>query len=160
MALRARLPATSFYVHDCVIPRLKLGDVLEHIEGIAKEYDVLIGNVFHAGDGNLHPNILFDPKDKALTERCMRAGDAIIDACLAAGGVLTGEHGVGIEKQAFMTKQYTDETLTAMQYIKQSFDGYGLANPRKILPNRAGCAETRKGVVPSLVAAAGGEMWI
>ena len=99
--------------------------------------------MFHAGDGNLHPNILFDPNDEALLERALAAGEELLQACLDVGGVLTGEHGVGIEKQMYMERQYSPETLGAMMALKKVFDPENLSNPSKILPHHAGCGESR-----------------
>lgn len=133
----------SFYLHDCVIPRGQLTTVLEKIIAIGKQHDVLIGNVFHAGDGNLHPNILFDPKDQAMLQRALSAGEEILQVCLDAGGVLSGEHGVGLEKQAYMTRQFNPETLQMMADLKSVFDPDNLCNPGKIIPHRQTCGEAR-----------------
>ena len=133
------LPA--FYLHDCVIPRRHLATVLAQIIAIGQKHDVLIGNVFHAGDGNLHPNILFDPDDQAMMTRVLKAGEEILDACLAVGGVLSGEHGIGIEKSAYMSRLFTPEDLARMAGLKRLFDPKNLANPEKILPHRSSCGE-------------------
>jgi glycolate oxidase subunit GlcD len=150
------LPA--FYLHDCVIPRSELTRLLRQIQEIGQQYDVLIGNVFHAGDGNLHPNILLDPKDEAMIERALAAGEAIMRACLAVGGVLSGEHGIGIEKSHFMPLQYTESELAVMHRLKDVFDPENLANPEKIFPMRSGCGETRKGLSLKLLQTGGA--WI
>jgi glycolate oxidase len=151
--------APSFYLHDCVIPRRKLTEIITRIEDIAKKYQVMIGNVFHAGDGNLHPNILFNPNDPDLLERSLKAGEEILKACLAVGGVLSGEHGIGLEKQAYMTDQYNEETLKLMLELKQVFDPQCLSNPGKILPKRSTCGEIKaQEKVQQLVTS--GEAWV
>jgi glycolate oxidase len=149
----------AFYLHDCVIPRSELSSILARIQAIGQEFDVTIGNVFHAGDGNLHPNVLFDPDDPAMVERTLKAGEAILQACLDVGGTLSGEHGIGIEKSAFMPRQFTAADLAQMERLKQALDPSGLANPGKIFPVRAGCGETRhKAVMHPLLA--NGTAWI
>jgi glycolate oxidase len=156
----------SFYLHDCVIPRGELATILEKIKAIAKHHDVLIGNVFHAGDGNLHPNILFNPRDEALLERALAAGDDVIKACLEVGGVLSGEHGIGIEKQAYMAQQFNADTLDVMFALKRVFDPQGLSNPSKILPQRSGCKEHKGSLSSPGALSAGtsqlatGELWV
>ncbi|MEB3245113.1 MAG: FAD-linked oxidase C-terminal domain-containing protein [Vampirovibrionales bacterium] len=130
----------AFYVHDCVVPRSQLVNVLNQINAIAKQYAVPIGNVFHAGDGNLHPNILFNPADKAMTERVLAAGEAILEACVAAGGTLSGEHGIGLEKNQQMRLLYTEADLEAMQQVRRVFNPRGLCNPGKIFPTPKACS--------------------
>jgi len=133
----------SYYLHDCVIPRGQLTTILQAIQAIGKKYNVLIGNVFHAGDGNLHPHILFDPAEEGTYERVLQAGEEILKACLAVGGVLSGEHGIGMEKSEFMPLQFTPSELAVMQRLKPVFDPKRLANPEKIFPMSKGCGETR-----------------
>ncbi len=133
----------AFYLHDCVIPRSQLVTILEKIATSAEKYDVKIGNVFHAGDGNLHPNVLFDPKDSEMVTRALAAGEEILKACLAMGGTLSGEHGIGLEKQDYMRLQFSEASLERMRQLKACFDPQGLANPDKIFPHRAGCGEHR-----------------
>jgi glycolate oxidase len=96
---------------------------------------VLVGNVFHAGDGNLHPNILLNPQDPEETANVLKANDAIIALCLEAGGVLSGEHGIGIEKMAFMKDAFSPETLTSFERLKRTFDPDLRCNPGKLLPS-------------------------
>lgn len=132
----------AFYLHDCVIPRSQISDILTRIEAIGLEYNVPIGNVFHAGDGNLHPNILFDPTDTAMVDRVLQAGEKVLEACLSVGGTLSGEHGIGLEKQAFMDRIFTPDDLTGMQHVKNAFDPNLQLNPSKIFPQRRGCGET------------------
>jgi glycolate oxidase subunit GlcD len=133
------LPA--FYLHDCVIPRSKLTEVLSKIEALSTEYDMTVGNVFHAGDGNLHPNILFDPADEAMLKRVMVGGEEILKVCLSVGGTLSGEHGIGIEKSQYMRYLFTEFEIQQMRALKRVFDPANLANPGKILPSRGGCGE-------------------
>ncbi len=101
-----------------------------------------IGNVFHAGDGNLHPNILFDPDDQDMMERVLKGGEEILKICLAAGGTLSGEHGIGLEKSEYMDLVFDEQDLSVMKKIRLAFDPEHLANPGKIFPNRSGCGET------------------
>jgi glycolate oxidase len=141
----------AFYLHDCVIPRSRLVPILQRIQQAAKEHDVLIANVFHAGDGNLHPHVLFDPADPDMVRRGMTAGDEILHACIQMGGALSGEHGVGLEKMAYMPWQFSPESLERMRSLKRTFDPNGLTNPGKMFPQRAGCGEARVGVTPPVM---------
>lgn len=148
----------AFYLHDCVIPRSQLTEIIRKINEIGEKHQICIGNVFHAGDGNLHPNILFDPDDKEQLEAVLAGGEEILEACLAVGGVLSGEHGIGIEKSAYMTRQFTEDDLNRMIAIKQTLDPTGLANPAKIFPVRKGCGETRMTLTHKMLAT--GQLWI
>lgn len=138
------LPA--FYLHDCVIPRSELTRLLRLIQAIGRKYNVIIGNVFHAGDGNLHPNILLDPGDADMVNRVLQAGEEILKACVSVGGVLSGEHGIGAEKAHFMPLLFSDSELAVMHRLKELFDPENLANPEKIFPVRSGCGEVRQGL--------------
>ncbi|MBX2861702.1 MAG: FAD-binding protein [Vampirovibrio sp.] len=140
------LPA--FYLHDCVIPRSQLTTVLTKIGEIAEQYQMTVGNVFHAGDGNLHPNILFDPADQAMVDRIMVGGEEILKVCLSVGGVLSGEHGIGLEKAHYMPLLFSDEDLAKMTALKKLFDPDGLANPAKIFPTGGGCGEVNRQMAP------------
>ncbi|MDH4378360.1 MAG: FAD-linked oxidase C-terminal domain-containing protein [Vampirovibrionales bacterium] len=131
----------AFYLHDCVIPRSQLAPVLSQILAVCEHHNVAIANVFHAGDGNLHPHILFNPKDDGIHNRVHAAGVAIIDICLAAGGTLSGEHGIGIEKAHLMPKVFNPADLERMAAIKSVFDLSGRCNPGKLFPVRHGCGE-------------------
>jgi glycolate oxidase len=133
--------APNYYLHDCVVPRTRLVEVLDEIAAIGRRHDLVIVNVFHAGDGNLHPLIAFDRRDVAQTERVMQAGEDIIRTCVAVGGVLTGEHGVGIEKRDFMPLTFTDVDLEAQACARAAFDPSGRVNPQKVLPRGSRCAE-------------------
>lgn len=121
-------------VQDAVVPRSKLPDVLEEIADIGLRYGVAVTNVFHAGDGNLHPNINFDGRDHAQVRRVEAASAAIMKACIDAGGSITGEHGVGIDKLRYMTSLFDPDTLAAMRATRRVFDPRELANPGKVVP--------------------------
>lgn len=132
----ARL-APAFYLVDGTVPRSKLAPSLAAINQILAENELRVGHVFHAGDGNLHPLILVDdPSDPALIARVLDAGRRILEVCIAAGGSITGEHGVGIEKRAFMPLMYDPAELALMWDIKDLFDPAGIMNPGKVLPPR------------------------
>jgi glycolate oxidase subunit GlcD len=141
-------------VQDAVVPRTRLPDVLAEIHRIAQETGVLVCNVFHAGDGNLHPNIAYDARDAEATARVHHAMRAIMNACIAAGGTITGEHGVGLDKLDYMPLVFTDDTLDAMCRLRDVFDPERRANPGKVVPVRS-CREwrvapgTRRGEVPA-----------
>lgn len=150
--------APAFYLNDTVIPRSQLVPLLEKIYEAAERYDVIICNVFHAGDGNLHPHVLFDPDNPDQVRRGMQAGEEILHACLAVGGSLSGEHGIGIEKSEHMGLQFSAESLEKMKLLKQTFDPLGLSNPDKIFPIRATCGEARQPMNPTLLT--GGGLWI
>jgi glycolate oxidase subunit GlcD len=121
-------------VQDTVVPRSALPDVLEQVERIGREFGINISNVFHAGDGNLHPNISFNAEDPAQVDRVEAAETAIMDVCVRVGGTITGEHGVGLEKIKHMERIFDPVTLAAMCSVQQVFDPLGLANPGKVLP--------------------------
>ncbi len=127
-------------VQDAVVPRSTLPDVLEGIAEIAARHRVVVSNVFHAGDGNLHPNLSFDSADAAELERVEAASGEIMDLCIAAGGTITGEHGVGIDKLRHMPKVFDATTLGAMQALRRVFDPAGIANPGKVIPTHT-CRE-------------------
>jgi glycolate oxidase len=139
----------SYYVLDGVIPRTRLPETLRRIEEIGRDSGFRIGNVFHAGDGNLHPLILFDPRNAGEFERVVAAARAIIEHCIAMGGALTGEHGVGMEKNELMPLMFTPEDLALMARVRDAFNPDGLLNPQKILPLGKGCGELR--VLPQSV---------
>ncbi len=119
---------------DIAVPRRRLAEALHEMAEISRRFDIPIANVFHAGDGNLHPQILFDPRDAAETKRAMDADDAVTELALRYGGVLTGEHGIGIEKRKWMTAAYSADELRAMWMVKDAFDAGGVMNPGKVLP--------------------------
>ena len=126
--------APSLVVQDAVVPRTRLPDVLEAIHEIATRHRVQVCNVFHAGDGNLHPNIPYDASDADASARVHAAMSEIMLACIAAGGTITGEHGVGLDKLPYMERLFTAESLSAMCSIRDVFDPERRANPGKVVP--------------------------
>jgi len=136
--------APDYYLHDAVVPRTKLVDVLRQVYEIGAEYDLTMMNVFHAGDGNLHPLIVFDQRVPGTWERVHAAGDAILRACVAAGGVLSGEHGIGLEKREAMPLIFGVDDLDAQARLRDAFDPSGRANPQKILPRGSRCGEVQR----------------
>jgi len=133
----------SYYVLDGVIPRTKLTATLRRIAEIGERYHFRIGNIFHAGDGNLHPLILFDQRDRAEFERAVAAAGEIIQFCVEMGGALTGEHGVGMEKNELMPLTFSEDDLELMRQVRAAFNPDGRLNPDKVLPLGKGCGETR-----------------
>lgn len=141
--------APSHCTQDGVVPRSKLPEVSAAINAKVAEYGLKIANIFHAGDGSLHPILLFDERDEEQVSRVMECGEEILKICIAAGGAITGEHGVGIEKMDFMPLMFSDIDMDTMAQVKQAFNPGNLCNPDKILPTRAGCTELlllKKGV--------------
>ena len=136
--------APDYYLHDAVVPRTKLVEVLRRVYEIAAAHDLIVMNVFHAGDGNLHPLLVFDRREHGIWERVYAAGTEILDACLAAGGVLTGEHGVGIEKRDLMPRMFSPDDLDAQARLRDAFDPDGVANPQKVLPRGSRCGEIQR----------------
>ncbi|MEA2661603.1 MAG: glycolate oxidase [Chloroflexota bacterium] len=134
--------ASDYYVQDGVIPRTKLPQVLRHVIDVGERYGLRIANVFHAGDGNLHPLIMFDgSKGPAEVERVKEAGREILEMCIEVGGSITGEHGVGMEKNCYMPLQYSPIDMAVMRRVKDAFDPSGLANPGKVFPTPGRCKE-------------------
>jgi glycolate oxidase len=134
--------ASDYYVQDGVIPRTKLPQVLRHVIDVGERYGLRIANVFHAGDGNLHPLIMFDgSKGPAEVERVKEAGREILEMCIEVGGSITGEHGVGMEKNCYMPLQYSPVDMAVMRRVKDAFDPLGLANPGKVFPTPGKCKE-------------------
>src|SRR5690606_37274234 len=129
---------------DGTIPRRHLGKVLAAIAEMEDEFGLRCSNVFHAGDGNLHPLILFDANHPDEVERADAFGVAILELCIRVGGTITGEHGVGLEKIAQMCSQLTRDELDAFSALKRAFDPYGLLNPLKLIPTLVRCAEYGK----------------
>ena len=140
----------SYYVMDGVIPRTKLTVTLRYIEDVGKRYSLQIGNVFHAGDGNLHPLILFDQRDPAQLDRAIAAAGEIMKFCVDMGGALTGEHGVGMEKSQLMPLMFAEADLDLMRQVRAVFNPEGRLNPDKVLPLVKGCGETRVNVLAVL----------
>ena len=133
----------SYYVQDGVIPRTRLPEMLEFIEQTATKYGVRIGNIFHAGDGNLHPIILFDRRDENESKRVREAAAEILSRCIDMGGSITGEHGVGIEKINLMPYLFSADDLDMMRKIKEVFNPEARFNPGKVLPTSKMCGELR-----------------
>ncbi len=131
--------APNYYVQDGVIPRTKLPEVLARIAALAEEYGMRVGNVFHAGDGNLHPLVLYEGDDEA--ERAEELSGRILEACVDAGGSITGEHGVGVDKKRYMPSMFSEPDLAAFQHLRCAFDPGGLANPGKVMPTPRLCGE-------------------
>jgi len=134
--------APDLYVHDAVVPRAKLPEVLAGVCEIADRHGLKLSNVFHAGDGNLHPNISFDRRDADELARVMQAGREILTLCVDAGGVITGEHGVGIEKRDYMKLVFDDEDLLPMLHLRAAFDPDQVCNPGKVIPTTRFCVES------------------
>ena len=134
----------EFYVQDGVVPRTKLPYVLRRVEEICTSYGLRVGNVFHAGDGNLHPLILFDSQIVGEVERVRKAGHEILQVCADAGGTITGEHGVGIEKQAEMALIFSDTDLHVMQQVREAWNPNQLFNPGKLFPLPGRCADMKE----------------
>jgi glycolate oxidase subunit GlcD len=134
--------APDLYVHDAVVPRPKLPEVLARICEIGDRYGLRLSNVFHAGDGNVHPNISFDRRDPDEMARVLQAGEEILRACVAAGGVISGEHGIGTEKQDFMSLVFGAADLDAMRRLRDAFDPEHACNPGKVFPTTRFCVES------------------
>ena len=139
----ARL-APDYYLHDTVVPRTRLVEVLRKVDAIAESYGLLVLNVFHAGDGNLHPLLAFDAREPGVLERVHAAGDEIVIASVEAGGVLSGEHGIGLEKRDLMPKLFSADDLDAQARLRDAFDPDGAANPGKVLPRGSRCGELQR----------------
>ncbi len=133
--------APNYATHDGVVPRTRLPDILRAISAIADRYHLRIGNVFHAGDGNIHPIILFDERDADEVRRSIEAGRDILRACVEMGGSLTGEHGIGAEKQREMPLLFSPDDLIAMTELRRVFDPAERSNPNKVFPTPGGCVE-------------------
>ncbi len=133
--------APDYYCMDGTIPRKRIAEVLEHISDLAREHELEVVNVFHAGDGNLHPLVLYDVSQPGQLERAEALGGRILEACVAAGGTVTGEHGVGVEKIDQMCVQFSSAELTQFHAVKAAFDEHGLLNPGKAVPTLNRCAE-------------------
>jgi glycolate oxidase len=143
---KAAFPAVGrispdYYCMDGTIPRKHLGKVLSTISQWSGEYNLPVANVFHAGDGNLHPLILYDANKPGELERTEEFGGRILELCISVGGTITGEHGVGMEKINQMCAQFNADELRQFHAIKQAFDPDGLLNPGKAIPTLARCAE-------------------
>ncbi|MGF1648784.1 MAG: FAD-linked oxidase C-terminal domain-containing protein [Kineosporiaceae bacterium] len=141
----------DYLVQDGVIPRTALPEVLREIAELSRQSGVRVANVFHAGDGNLHPLVLFDGSVPGAEAAAERVSGAILDLCVARGGSITGEHGVGVDKAAYLPRMFSDADLDTMQLLRCAFDPAGLANPGKVFPTPRLCGEApgpRRGVHP------------
>jgi glycolate oxidase len=135
--------APNYYVQDGVVPRSQLPAMMRRVAAISKEFNLRIANVFHAGDGNLHPNILFDMRSPGELERVIEAGAATLRACVELGGSITGEHGVGLEKKAYIGLLFSEADLEAMARVRRAFDPQLTFNPAKLFPTPQSCGEVR-----------------
>jgi len=135
--------APNYCTQDGVVPRTRVPDILRTIAGVAERHRLRIANVFHAGDGNIHPILLYDERDRDEVSRVLAAGREILEACVALGGSLTGEHGIGVEKMGQMPLLFGPDDLAAMTRLRAVFDPDGRANPHKIFPDAKTCVETR-----------------
>jgi glycolate oxidase len=129
----------SYCTQDGVVPRTKLPHILRKITEVGQKYDIRIVNVFHAGDGNIHPILLFDERNAEQVQRVLKAGEEILDECIACGGSVTGEHGIGVEKINFMNRLFTDDDIGAMDRLRAAFNPTGRLSPGKMLPTAGAC---------------------
>jgi glycolate dehydrogenase FAD-linked subunit len=131
----------NYYLHDTVVPRARLVEVLSSVYETAARHELIVMNVFHAGDGNLHPLLVFDKREPGVMDRVHAAGDEIVRTSVAAGGVLSGEHGIGLEKRDLMPLLFGPDDLDAQARLREAFDPEGLANPHKVLPAGSRCGD-------------------
>lgn len=134
----------TYYVQDGVVPRTQVAPTLRRIHEIARDSGLTISNIFHAGDGNMHPIILFDARKPGELKKAQEAGEDILRFCIQVGGSITGEHGVGMEKMELMSEQFSDDTLDTIRALKNVFDPKCRLNPGKVLPTGKGCMEIRQ----------------
>jgi glycolate oxidase len=133
--------APNYATHDGVVPRTRLPDILQRITAISEHHQLKIGNVFHAGDGNIHPIVLYDERDPDQVRRAIAAGHDILTACVELGGSLTGEHGIGVEKINEMPMLFSPDDLIVMSELRRVFDPGERSNPAKVIPRPGGCVE-------------------
>lgn len=131
----------NYMTHDGVVPRSKLPEIMRRIREIGERLGLSIPNVFHAGDGNIHPLVLYDERVPEQVQRAVQAGDEILEACLELGGSVTGEHGIGVEKIDFMERQFSNDDLDAMRLLRKLFDPEGRCNPHKMFPGSLRCQD-------------------
>jgi glycolate oxidase len=134
----------AYYVQDGVIPRSTLPRVLQEIASLGDRYGYQVANVFHAGDGNLHPLILYDPAQRGALERVEALGGEILKLCVRAGGSISGEHGIGADKRCYMPEMFSAIDLETMQQIRHAFDPEERANPTKLFPTPRTCGESAR----------------
>jgi|CXWL01.1.fsa_nt_gi glycolate oxidase len=150
----------NFYVLDGVVPRTRIVDVLRDSNAVAEKYGLAVANVFHAGDGNLHPNLLFDERVPGTKEKVLLAGAEIMQLCVAAGGSITGEHGVGLEKRDFMAWLFEDADMAAMTNLKRAFNADERFNPCKAFPTHRGCGEISASALQRVANTVGGASYV
>jgi len=131
----------NYYVQDGVVPRTRLPEVLRRIRALEARSGLRIGNVFHAGDGNLHPLICYDETIAGQADHAEQVASEILRYCIEAGGAITGEHGVGADKKAYMAQMFSEHDLDAMQLVRCAFDPSGICNPGKVFPTPRLCGE-------------------
>ncbi|MFY9235032.1 MAG: FAD-linked oxidase C-terminal domain-containing protein [Fimbriimonadaceae bacterium] len=136
--------APSIVTHDGVIPRSKLPEMLDFVYAVAEKHGIGVANLFHAGDGNLHPCFYFDDRDPVQVEKVIEAGEEVIRRCIELGGSISGEHGIGVEKLDLMPLMFSEDDLTLQAMAKRIFNDGNLCNPCKILPNQKSCVEHKK----------------
>jgi glycolate oxidase len=134
--------AINYYLHDAAVPRSRLPEVLRGIQDIGRREGLVLANMFHAGDGNVHPLIVFDARIPGETARVIRAGEEMLKLCVAAGGTISGEHGIGFEKNNYMPWIFSEVDLDAMRRVKAVFDPAGAMNPWKMFPTPVSYSET------------------
>ena len=149
--------APNYLLVDGTVPRTKLVEVLSQIRQLSRDSGFPIANLLHAGDGNLHPSVLFDERKPGDTQKALALGGEILKMCVDAGGVLSGEHGIGLEKQEYMHFMFNDDDLEAMARLKPAFDTRDMLNPAKIFPTGASCNEV---AFAGAVSRAGADAWI
>ncbi len=140
-AIAKRTP--DYFLQDVVVPRSRLGAMLDEVVAIGEREKLVILNVVHAGDGNLHPFILFDRREDGVLDRVFAAGRDIVTTALCMDGTVTGEHGVGIEKRDFLSQVFSADDLAVQRAVRDAVEPSGLANPDKVLPTTVGCQEAR-----------------
>jgi glycolate oxidase subunit GlcD len=133
--------APDYYLHDTVVPRTRLVEILLQVYEIAARHGLLVVNVFHAGDGNLHPLLVFDRREPGVMDRVLAAGSEMLAACVAVGGVLSGEHGIGLEKRDYMGLVFSDDDLEAQRRLRLAFDPDQACNPHKVLRSGSRCGD-------------------
>jgi glycolate oxidase len=131
----------NYLTQDGVVPRSKLPEMMRFIQEISRRMELRIPNVFHAGDGNLHPLVLYDERDADQVRRAVLASDEILNRCVELGGSVSGEHGIGIEKVDFMAKQFTPDDLDAMKMLRRACDPELRCNPHKMFPGGKRCGD-------------------
>ncbi len=136
--------APNFYIQDACVPRTKLPQIMHEIAAISRDHDIPVGNVFHAGDGNLHPLLVFDRRHPREVQAVIDAGTEILRACIAMGGTISGEHGIGYEKRETLSMVFSNDDLGAMTRVRDVFDPMRTFNPGKIFPSGASCVEAAR----------------